>query len=55
MTDKLWQKVEESYRGSFKFWRYGDLTKSILYLRLGIKRAEDLIALFEKELKDKKK
>ncbi len=54
MTDKLWQKLEESWRGAFKFWRYGDLTKTIIYLNLGIKKAEDLIMLFEKELKDKR-
>ncbi len=54
MTDKLWEEAEQAYRGAFKLWRYGDLTKSIIYLRMAIKRAEDLIFLFEKELKGKK-
>ena len=53
MIDKLWEKLEESWRGAFKFWRYGDLAKAVIYLRLGIKKAEDLILTFEKELKDK--
>ncbi len=54
MIDKLWEKIEESWRGAFKFDRYGDLIKAVVYLQLGIKKAQDLIALFEKELKDKK-
>ncbi len=54
MTDKLWREAREAYRGAFLFWVKNDLTRAIVYLRIAIKRAEDLIFLFEKELKDKK-
>lgn len=53
MIDKLWREARESYRGAFHFWVQNDLTRTIIYLRLAIKRIEDLISLFEKELGDK--
>ena len=54
MITKLWEEAEKAYKGAFRFYRFGDLTRAILYLRLAIKKAEDLIYLFEKELKEKK-
>ena len=54
MIDKLWEEAEQAYKGAYRFCRYNDLTRAVIYLRLAIKRAEDLIFLFEKELKDKR-
>ena len=54
MIDKLWREEREAYRGAFSFWVHNDLTRAIIYLRIAIKRAEDLIYLFEKELREKK-
>ncbi len=54
MIDKLWREAREAYRGGYSFWVRNDLIRAILYLKLAVKRAEDLIYLFEKELKDKK-
>lgn len=53
MTDKLWEEAERAYKEAYRFCRYNDLTRSVICLRLSIKRAEDLIFIFEKELKDK--